>query len=153
MSELGPRLPDPRMIPPWQATPPPAAGFPRHRPAADADPRTGTGDQVTDDPLVRPFMLTGGRTRPLRTDLRLETLVLAEPAALHAPLAFESRTIVEVCQAPRSVAEVAVRLATPLGVARVLISDLITDGYLRVPPQQDIAIDLLERIRDRVRAL
>jgi hypothetical protein len=31
-----------------------------------------------------------------------------------------------------SVAEVAARLSLPLGVARVLIGDLVTDGYMRV---------------------
>jgi DNA-binding IclR family transcriptional regulator len=31
-----------------------------------------------------------------------------------------------------SVAEIAARLSLPLGVARVLIGDLVTQGYLRV---------------------
>jgi hypothetical protein len=38
-------------------------------------------------------------------------------------------------------------------VARVLIADLIADGHLHASQPQEIAIDLLERIRDRVRAL
>jgi hypothetical protein len=146
MNDNGPRVPDPRMIPTWHAPQQPRSG---HLPQQGRH----AGGYTTDEPVVRPFMVTRGRTQPLRTDLRLETLVHAAPAALSAPLEFESRTIVESCQAPRSVAEVAVRLGVPLGVARVLIADLITAGHLECLQAPALPIDLLERIRDRVRAL
>ncbi|MCU7727865.1 DUF742 domain-containing protein [Actinoplanes sp. KI2] len=107
-----------------------------------------------EDPVVRPFMLTGGRTRPLQDGLRIETLLRAAPAALSAPLRFESRRIVELCQQPMSVADVAVGLGAPLGVARVIVADLIAEGYLKVEEQSgEISTALIERIRDRVRAL
>jgi hypothetical protein len=99
-------------------------------------------------------MLTGGRTRPLRDGLRIETLLRAAPAALSAPLRFESRRIVELCQAPMSVADLAVALRAPLGVIRVIVGDLITDGYLAIVEQLgELPTSLIERIRDRVRAL
>ena len=145
MSDTGPRMPDPRMIPQWRA-PRPA----RHETAA-SDP--GGAEPDADETLVRPFLITSGRTQPTRSDLRVETLVECEPEAARQGLRFESQTITEVCRSPRSVAEIAVRLKVPLGVARVLIADLITAGQLRIPQTQDIGIDLLERIRDRVRAL
>lgn len=148
MDDLGPRVPDPRMIPAWQSTPS------QHRaPDGPAGSAALEPDSTSDEPLIRPFLLTQGRTRPLRSDLRLETLVLADPAALYAPLEFESKAIVRMCQNAVSVAEVAVWLAAPLGVARVLIADLIAAGHLRVPQQRTVAVDLLERIRDCVRAL
>jgi hypothetical protein len=141
------RLPDPRMIPPWR----PAAPF-----AAPLDPggRHQAEPPDYDDPSVRPFMLTGGRTRPVRDGLRIETLLRALPAALSAPLRFEARRIVELCQRPMSLADIAVGLAIPLGVARVLVADLLADGYLYQEEQPDeLPIELIERIRDLVRAL
>jgi hypothetical protein len=137
------------MIPPWQAAPAPAPPVGTQRdddqPSADA-----MGD---DSARIRPFLLTGGRTRPLQDGLRVETLVCARPAALSAPLRFELRRIVELCQAPQSVAEIAVRLEVPLGVARVLVADLVSGGYATCTEPAEIPIDMIERIRDRVRAL
>lgn len=106
------------------------------------------------EPVVRPFMLTGGRTEPLQDGLRIETQLYAVPAALSAPLRFESRRVVELCQNPMSVADLASALNAPLGVVRVLVADLTTQGLLRagdLPGQPTVA--LIERIRDRVRAL
>ena len=131
-----------------EATPPPAWSKPTH--AAHAAP----GDEPGDELVVRPFMLTGGRTRPLHDGLRIETLLHAAPAALSAPLRFESRRIVELCQAPMSIADLAVALRVPLGVVRVIVADLVTESYLRIEEQlSELPIELIERIRDRVRAL
>jgi hypothetical protein len=128
-----------------QAAPVPAWTRP---PAPDPGPEPG------EDLVVRPFMLTGGRTRPLRDGLRIETLLHAAPAALSAPLRFESRRIVELCQAPMSIADLSVALRVPLGVIRVIVADLVTEGYLRIEEQLgELPIELIERIRDRVRAL
>jgi hypothetical protein len=116
--------------------------------------RVGSVPGADEDPIVRPFMLTGGRTRPLQDGLRIETLLRAAPAALSAPLRFESRRIVELCQQPMSVADLSVALRVPLGVVRVIVADLITQDYLRVEEQpQELSTSLIERIRDRVRAL
>jgi hypothetical protein len=112
------------------------------------------GPRYDRDPLVRPFMLTGGRTRLVHDGLRVETPLLATPAALSAPLRFESRRIVELCQRPHSLADLSAALAAPLGAVRVIVDDLLTDGHLSIAEQPDIfSIDLIERIRDRVRAL
>ena len=82
-------------------------------------------------------------------------MLTAPPGALHAPLRFELRRIVELCQEPRSVAEVAAGLGVPVGVARVLIADLVNGGYVKCHDQnqEDLAVDVIERIRDRVLAL
>jgi len=145
MSDGVARLPDPRMIPQWQSAPAP---YGRH-----AEDAFGGPDEEADGLLVRPFMLTGGRTQPLHDGLRVESMVSAAPAALSAPLRFELRRIVELCQRPLSVAEVAVGLKVPLGVARVLIADLLTSGLIALEESAEISIALIERIRDRVRAL
>jgi hypothetical protein len=115
-----------------------------------------TGQSATDDAdgvFVRPFIVTGGRTRPLHDGLRLETLVEALPAALSAPLQFEQRQIVELAQHPVSVAEVAARIGVPLGVARVLIADLYTGNYISLHEPHELPVHVIERIRDLVRAL
>ena len=145
MSHRGDWGPDPRMIP-YAEPVLPAAPVPAPAPVETGEPG--------DDLVVRPFMLTGGRTQPLHDGLRIETLLHAAPAALSAPLRFESRRIVELCQAPMSIADLAVGLRVPMGVVRVIVADLVTSGYLRIEEQLDeLPIALIERIRDRVRAL
>jgi hypothetical protein len=147
MTEYGPRLPDPRMIPPWA---PPAVQRDESVPEPEEPPST---PDTEDDHFIRPFFVTGGRTRPVRDGLRIETSVSAQPAALSAPLRFELRRIVELCQQPLSVAEIAVRLGVPLGVTLVLVADLVTDGHVSFSQPAELPVDVLERIRDRVRAL
>jgi len=110
-------------------------------------------DDVEEDAFVRPFIVTGGRTRPLHDGLRIETLVVSSPAALSAPLHFEQRQIVHRCRTPLSLAEVAALIGVPLGVARVLVADLYTDNFVQLREPQAVPEHLLERIRDLVRAL
>ncbi|RIV41279.1 DUF742 domain-containing protein [Micromonospora radicis] len=145
MSGGGPRLPDPRMIPYWAPTPTPPDAARESGSASEAEP--------VDDAAVRPFLLTGGRTRPVQDGLRVETLLNAQPAALSAPLRFEARRIVELCQRPTTVADLAVALRVPLGVTRVLVADLLIEGYLHRTEQGELSVEMIERIRDRVRAL
>jgi hypothetical protein len=91
----------------------------------------GTGE----DPRVVPiYALTRGRTRSLGRDLPWETLVTTTTAgAASLPrLQFERAHIIDLSRHPVSVAEVAAELQVPLGVARVLVSDLYSDGFLAV---------------------
>ncbi|MFC9327178.1 DUF742 domain-containing protein [Kitasatospora sp. NPDC057015] len=106
------------------------------------------GEEYETGEVVRPFVVTAGRTRPVGGELRLETLVSAPPSALTAPLGFERHRIVELCQYPHSVAELAALLPVPIGVARVLVADLAAERYVRVHPADDPSVTLLERIRD-----
>jgi hypothetical protein len=82
--------------------------------------------------LVRPYYMTGGRTRPAHDDLELETLVsttaLGETSRKLAGV--ERRAIVALCRDLLSIAEVSARLELPLGVARVLIGDMADQGFL-----------------------
>jgi hypothetical protein len=123
------------------------------------DPHSSSGSDGSEsgpdeDPVVRPFMLTGGRTRPLQDGLRIETQLHATAGALSAPLRFESRRIIELCQSPRSIADLSAALRVPLAVVRVIVADLVGEGYLRIEePVSDFTPALIERIRDRVRAL
>jgi hypothetical protein len=106
-----------------------------------------------EDLVIRPFLLTGGRTRPAREGLAIETLIQAKPGAASSTLRFEARRIVELSQKATSMAELAAALRVPLGVARVLVSDLVDDGSVTVVKREELSLQLIERIRDRVRAL
>jgi hypothetical protein len=83
--------------------------------------------------LVRPYTLTAGRTRS-RVDLPLEAPIrtLQFAPAPRWPASDVRAKILGLGVDSPSVAEIAARLALPLGVARVLIGDLVTQGYLRV---------------------
>jgi hypothetical protein len=102
---------------------------------------------------VRPFVVTGGRTRPLHDGLRLESLVLTTAKASTAALRFEQRRLVELARRAISLAEVAARLAVPVGVARVLVSDLHQDELVTIVEPHELSHDVIERIRDLVKAL
>lgn len=114
--------------------------------------------ELDDDPsepgsLVRPYLMTGGRTTSFGTDLPVETLVVARDVVA-ADLPTEQFDIVTACADPVAVAEIAARVCLPLGVARVLVSDLAALGRVEVfdnPTNPDI--DLVRRLIDGVRAL
>ncbi|MEU1017021.1 MULTISPECIES: DUF742 domain-containing protein [unclassified Streptomyces] len=117
---------------------------------------------------VRPYSLTGGRTR-FGHVLLVETFVASHPEleaaeerrelpkGTLARVMPEMRAIVEICRRMRTVAEIAALLKMPLGVVRVLISDLADQGKIRVygtghgPGQPDRA--LLERVLSGLRRL
>jgi len=143
MNEDTHRLPDTRMIP-------------VHRPQSWFEPAVQPEPPQVEEyeaEAVRPFIMTGGRTRPLVDHLRIETLVIANRAAMTAPLKFEERTVVRLCQRANSLAEIAAALRVPLGVARVIVADLVTAGHVAVQESAELPISVIERMRDLVRAL
>jgi Protein of unknown function (DUF742) len=112
------------------------------------------GDDGADEVLVRPFVITGGRTRHATVHLRVEALVVATDLEPSSTLQFEHAAIVELCQRPISVAEVAARIGVPLGVAQILVGDLADVGLVRVHEAASNATPaLLLRMIDAVRAL
>ena len=100
---------------------------------------------------LRPYLLTSGRAEPVDHTLEIEAQVLTSPlgAASYPQLSFEHRDIVALCETTMSVAEVAAKLKLHIGVARVLVADLASSGYLVVrrpslPLSQDR--NLIERV-------
>lgn len=83
---------------------------------------------------VRPYAITRGRTR-FGHVLLVETLVSAlnrpaDPADRSLP---ELAAITELCRGQmRSIAEISAVLRIPLGVVKVLVSDLADQGRIRV---------------------
>lgn len=115
---------------------------------------TADDPSADDDSLVRPFIITGGRTRHHRVNLRVETLVVRSEVEPDHELKFEHAAIVKACEQPMSVAEIAARIGVPLGVAQILVGDLADAGLVRVQVAAPTATPaLLSRMIDAVRAL
>jgi hypothetical protein len=106
--------------------------------------------------LVPAYAVTGGRTRAAGRDLPIETMVTTTAEGMRAlvDLRFERRDVVLLCRRPQSIAEVAARVRVPLGVARVLVSDLTAAGYLavHVPSSERPDREILERLLSGLRA-
>lgn len=117
-------------------------------------------DDAALGPFVRPFVVTGGRTRP-PVAIKLDALVLvrdgndATTAAPTGRLDPEHQRVIALCATPQSVADVAADLGTAIGVATVLIGDLIAGGQLALhhATASRTDVDLLERLAAGVRGL
>jgi hypothetical protein len=108
--------------------------------------------------LVRPYAVTGGRTKP-RYQLEIEAMVAAShyEARDLSVLSPECQAILGFCRDWRSVAEISAVLRMPLGVARILIADMAVEGLVRIH-QLDHAqgrpdLNLLERVLSGLRKL
>ena len=90
-------------------------------------------EPVDEASLVRPYTLTAGRTTS-RVDLPLEAPIrtVGSAPAPRWPGNDVRADILRLGSDRPSVAEIAAHLSLPLGVARVLIGDLVSQGYLRV---------------------
>jgi hypothetical protein len=111
--------------------------------------------------VVPVFAVTGGRTRSTGADLPIESLVtLTEQASLGGDLQMEYRIIVQMAARPVSLMEIGAALRVPVGVARVLVSDLAEAGYLEVHAPRAVADgtadgpapEILERLLEGLRA-
>ena len=114
--------------------------------------------------LVRPYAVTRGRTRP-KLDIAIEALIEttvrgrtagSRPGGNHE----EQQYIATMCDGRvQSLAEIAARLHLPLGVARVLIADMASDGLVSIyePTSLDdneaVGTELLERVLSGLRRL
>jgi hypothetical protein len=105
--------------------------------------------------LIRPFILTGGRTSTTRPELRWETLVesLADRARLAKTT--EQRSLLSQTDHPVSIAELSAYLHLPTQVVAILVGDLLDMGAIRIHQTDPVEIELsaLTRMIQRVRAL
>ena len=106
--------------------------------------------------LIRPYAMTGGRTTA-DSEISLEAQIQASSRASQHLGAYrwEAAKVVELVQSPMALIEIAARLEIPIGVARVLVADLVADGavVLHVPEKTQSFASLLERVLDGVRNL
>jgi hypothetical protein len=105
--------------------------------------------------FVRPFVMTGGRTRSARTDLRFETLVQRLGTGVPGTVPMEQRDLLARSEQPISVAELAAELDLVVGVVGILLTDLIEAGLVEVfaSDPDTIDLDMLTAMVDRIRRL
>ena len=106
--------------------------------------------------LVRPYAITGGRTRSRCAHLAMEAIVVCSAqGTARSRLVLERRRIAELAATPVSVAEISAHLQVPLGVARVLVGDMADEGLVQLhePRTGRPDILLLERVLNGIRAL
>jgi hypothetical protein len=108
---------------------------------------------------VRPYAWTRGRTKS-GLDLAIEALVSTSQRGRDQMglLQMEHRAVAELCEQTRSVAEVAALLSLPLGVARVLLGDMVGLGVVTVHQTASSAgsvpdLALMERVLSGLRRL
>jgi Protein of unknown function (DUF742) len=106
---------------------------------------------AADRQRVRPYAMTGGRTRPTHDVLEIETLVSTTSTVDLTPkLTVEQRAIAVLCHDILSIAEVSARLHLPLGVVRILVGDMADEHLVIVHrpahPGDRPDLALLERV-------
>ena len=105
-------------------------------------------------PVVRPYALTRGRTRPAGKPLDLIAIITAVPRTKPdlVSLAPEHLALLRLCQRPAPVAELAADLDLPLGVVQVLLADLREQSLITVqnpiPPAQLTDPRILREVAD-----
>ncbi|MFD7707003.1 DUF742 domain-containing protein [Streptomyces sp. NPDC059785] len=109
---------------------------------------------------VRPYAITGGRTRHSQHDFTLITLVVAlsPDGARRDRLEPEELQILTLCRDRAvAVAEIAATLDLPVSVVKILCGDLLNASLVLVqaPPGQEEqpSVELIERVMDAVRQL
>ena len=114
---------------------------------------TGPPGGENEESFVRPYIITGGRTVGAAGEIPIETLVVSRRSTER--LDPDHAAIVDFCsQEPLSVAEIAVHLRQPIGVARVLVADLTASGHVE---QYETAASegaaIVRRLLDGIRSL
>ncbi len=109
-------------------------------------------------PVVRPYALVGGRTRPTGETFDLVSMITAVrgKSADLADLEPEHLTLLRLCRLPASVADLAADLDLPLVVVRILLSDVRQRGLISVHhpvPTRLTDPRFLREVADRLRRL
>ena len=110
--------------------------------------------------VVPVYALTRGRAHSVGREMPIESLVTVTDLGRRAvaSLEIEYRRIVELARNVVSLVEIGSALGVPVGVARVLVSDLATSGHVAVhaPPRVEAngvpSRELLRRLLDGLRA-
>jgi hypothetical protein len=110
--------------------------------------------------LVRPYAVTRGRTEP-RRDIAIEAVMLTtSKGRQEARFAGRDKNVIGgMCDGrAQSLAEIAAHLRLPLGVARVLVADMVADGLLvlhepMMDSDGDDRLEVLERVLSGLRRL
>lgn len=85
-------------------------------------------------PVVRPYAMTGGRTRASSSSFDLLAMAVATgvPVAPGAHLGSEHRRLLNLVRRARPIVEIASDAGLPIGVIKVLLGDLLDQGLILV---------------------
>ncbi|MGW5878398.1 DUF742 domain-containing protein [Nocardiopsis terrae] len=131
----------------------------RGHPTSEGPSNGVTPGDAPAGPLVRPYTMTKGRTRPGAggRGLDLITIVVAARDRADRPRDPELQAILTLCRRPISVAEISARLDVPLTVVKVLIGDLVAEGDVRTRAAMPVAQlpekKVLQAVLDGIRRL
>lgn len=107
--------------------------------------------------FVRPYAITGGRTGTNGLDLDLESQIVATERgrANQRRYRWEAAQIIEVCDAPIALIEIAAKLELPIGVTRVVVGDLVRERAVETLVEEHTSSysELLEKVLDGIRGL
>ncbi|HSR86258.1 MAG TPA: DUF742 domain-containing protein [Streptosporangiaceae bacterium] len=109
-------------------------------------------------PVVRPYALTGGLTRPTgqRFDLLDMVGVVRRATQDMQQLAPEQAEVLERCQIPAPLIDLAADLDLPVGVIRILVSDLRERGLVAIHRAQPVGfgdLKILQEVVDGLRRI
>ena len=109
-------------------------------------------------PVVRPYAVTQGRTRHSGEAFDLVATVTATNArvAIGGGLGPEHMSVLQLSQVPSTVVDIASDVDLPLGVVRILLSDMRDRGLVRVyhpVPTRLTDPQLLREVADGLRRL
>jgi hypothetical protein len=123
-------------VAPSRTAKPSVPASPRRRPRRRVEDESPVSLSVEDVASVRPFVVTGGRTQG-STNTRLESILevanrqwLADKGKKLSPE--EAAIVRQIATTYLTVAEVSAHLKLPVGVVKVLVSDLAEAGVLVV---------------------
>ncbi|MEK2478595.1 MULTISPECIES: DUF742 domain-containing protein [Streptomyces] len=108
--------------------------------------------------LVRPYVITNGRDLVDDSAFSLLTLVtVAQEPPRTKPLDPEKQSLLELCAGGfLSIAEIAGHAGLPVGVVKILVSDLTEEGHLYVrapiPSAQLVERQILEEVLNGLQA-
>ena len=108
------------------------------------------------DGAVRPYFITGGRTRSRNQSISFETIVALKEGPALVSLTDEARAVATRAAIPHSMAELSALLRLPIGVVWVLAGDLADNGYLEVyapPPDVLDDVELIDSLIEGLRRI
>ena len=114
--------------------------------------------------IVRPYTMTGGRSGVGLPVIALEALVAATPAGMRmrGQFQWEAAEIIAISRRETAIIELAALLEVPIGVVRVLATDLREVGAVTItdPPSESAGaadgpeyVDLLQKVLDGIKSL
>jgi hypothetical protein len=114
--------------------------------------------------LVRPYALTAGRTRPSGASIDMVALVSVARSMMGGDIAAEIMSelgpehlrLLRFCSSRSSVADLATDLDLPLGVVRILLSDLRERGLVSIHQPATAGLHdvrILREVADALRKL